>query len=264
MKEIQIVVCMKQVPDPEAPPDAFKIDSITKKVIPIGVPPLLNPYDENALEAALRIKEHHSAKITVISVGEKVANAIMKKTIAAGADDLIIVQDPSFADLNSRSTAIVLLTAIKRLGRYDLILTGRQAGDWDFGVTGLLLAEMLEIPSISFARRIEIENEKILVEKLTLNGFELVESPMPVLVTVSSEIGELRYVSVRALQKVSNERIKVYNAIDLGIDISKLEKREILQLLSINLGRHCKFIEGESPQEKATNLAILMRKEGIL
>lgn len=264
MKQLQIFVCIKQVPDPEGPADAFKVDSEAKKVIPIGIPPVINPFDENALEAALRIKEHHAAKVTAISMGEQLAQPVLRKALAAGADDLVLLKDRYFKDLDSYSTAYVLSSAIKRIGICDLILTGRQAGDWDFGVTGLLMAEILGIPSINLAQKIEIMDGRILIEKLSHNGYEIVRTPMPVLVTVSSEIGDLRYTSFRALQAASKKPVAIYNAQDLELDPLKLNFRYIYKLSESQNKRQCRFIEGESPQEKCKNLVIRLKQEGVI
>jgi len=264
MKPLQIVVCVKQVPDPEGPADAFKVDSEAKKVIPVGIPPVINPFDENALEAAMRIKNQFDAKVTVVSMGEKLAQPVLRKALAAGADDLILLMDQNFKDVDSCSTAYVLASAIRRIDAYDLILTGRQAGDWDFGVTGLLIAEMLQIPVINLARKVEIRDDGIFVERLCDDGYEVVKAKMPALVTVSGELGELRYISVRALQAVSKKPIKIFNAVDLELDLQKLTQRTIYNLFAFQDERQCKFVEGESSQEKGEKLAIFMKKEGLI
>lgn len=264
MKTLQIIVCVKQVPDPEGPADAFKVDSEAKKVIPVGIPPVINPFDENALEAALRIKNQFDAKVTVLSMGEKLAQPVLRKALAAGADDLILLMDQHFKDLDSYSTAYVLASAIRKIEAYDLILTGRQAGDWDFGVTGLLIAEMLQIPVINLAQKVEIRDGCVFVEKLCDDGYEVIKANMPALVTVSGELGELRYISVRALQAVSKKPIKIFNALDIELDLQKLTHRKIYNLFAFHDERQCKFAEGESSQEKGENLAILMKKEGLI
>lgn len=264
MKQLQILVCMKQIPDPEGPADSFRVDTEEKKVIPEGIPPVINPFDENALEAAIRIKESNNARVIGISLGEKLSQPVLKKALAAGADDLILLEDSQFKDLDSYSTAYVLSSLIRNIGKYDLILTGRQAGDWDFGITGLLLAEMLQIPSINLARKVEIKNGAILVEKLNRDGYEIVTAPMPGLVTLSSEAGELRYISVLALKSVRSRPVKVHNAGELEIDLQKLETRRIYKLYSDRVQRECKFIEGESPQEKGENLAIRLKEERVI
>jgi electron transfer flavoprotein beta subunit len=264
MKPSRVIVCIKQVPDPEGPTDAFKIDSEAKKVIPIGIPPVINPFDENALEAAFHIKDTYGAKVTAISMGEKLAQPVLRKALAAGADELILLVDQHFKDLDSCSTAYVLSKAIRKIGAYDLVLTGRQAGDWDFGVTGLLIAEMLQIPSVNLAQKMEIRDDEIWVEKLMRDGYELVKASMPTLITVSSEVGELRYISIRALQSVSAKPITVYRADDLDLDIQRLRARQILNLSAFQGQRECRFIEGDSHQQKGENLALKLREDRVI
>jgi len=264
MKPLRIIVCIKQVPDPEGPADAFKIDSEAKKVIPVGIPPVINPFDENALEAAFHIKDTYGARVTAISMGEKLAQPVLRKALAAGADELILFVDQHFKDLDSYSTAYVLSKAIRKIGAYDLVLTGRQAGDWDFGVTGLLIAEMLQIPSVNLAQRMEIRDDEIWVEKLMRDGYELVKASMPTLITVSSEVGELRYISIRALQSVSAKPITVYRADDLDLDIQRLRARQILNLSAFQGQRECRFIEGDSHQQKGENLALKLREDRVI
>jgi electron transfer flavoprotein beta subunit len=264
LKPLQIVVCIKQIPDPEGPVDAFQLDSGAKKVIPVGIPPVINPFDENALEAAIHIKDTYGAKVTAMSMGEKLAQPVLRKALAAGVDDLILLVDQHFKDLNSFSAAYVLSMAIRKIGAYDLILTGRQAGDWDFGMTGLLVAEMLQIPSVNLAQKVEIGDDRILVEKLTRDGYELVKTPMPALITVSSELGELRYISIRALQSVRAKPVKVYGVEDLNIDIQKLSTRKILNLSAFQGQRECKLIEGDSHQQKGEKLALKLREDRVI
>ena len=144
---LRIIVCIKQVLDPEAPSSTFRVDSETKRVIPPkGVPPVLNPFDENALEAALRIKDTQGAQITVISMGRNLAKPIVRKSLAAGADELILLEDDAFEDLDSYSTAYILAVAIKKNGQYDLVLCGREAADTDAGQVGSGIAEILGHP----------------------------------------------------------------------------------------------------------------------
>lgn len=264
MKQLQILVCIKQVPDPEGPASAFKVDPEAKKVIPVGIPPVINPFDENALEAALRIRDYHEAKVVAISVGGKLAQPVLRKALAAGADELILAEDRHFEDIDSCSTAYVLSRAIGKAGEYDLILTGRQAGDWDNGVVGLLLAEMLQIPSINLARKVEIRDDHILVEKLSRHGYEVVGAAMPLLVTVSSEVGELRYPPVTALKAARTKPVKIYSAEELQVDLHRLKTKRILELSTPHIRRECKFMEEESLQKKGENLAIRLREDGVI
>ncbi|MCD6304880.1 MAG: electron transfer flavoprotein subunit beta/FixA family protein, partial [Deltaproteobacteria bacterium] len=129
MKEVRIIVCAKQIPDPEAPLSDVRVDAENKEVI-VDAPQVISPFDENALEAALRITEDLGGKITVLSLGKKLSDTVLRKVLAAGADELILLQDDAFDKLDSYSIALALADAIAKLGDYDLILTGRQGGDW--------------------------------------------------------------------------------------------------------------------------------------
>ena len=191
---LRIVVCVKQVIDPEAPASAFQVDADEKRIVPPkGVPPVLNPFDENALEAALRIKDAQETEIVVLSMGRSLAKPVLKKSLAAGADTLILLEDDAFQDLDSASTAHVLTAAIRKLEGYDLVICGRQAGDTDAGEVGSGIAELLGIPSITAACSVEVDGEKVRARRMVSDGHEVVEAPMPVLVTASNEIGDLRF-----------------------------------------------------------------------
>ena len=155
MKELGIIVCAKQIPDPEAPLSDVSVDAEKKEVI-VDAPQVISPFDENALEAALLLQEEIGAKITVLSLGKKVSDTVLRKTLAAGADKLILLQDDAFEKLDSHSIASALADAIRKIGEYGLVLTGRQAGDWDSGQVGLILGEMLALPCINLAREIKV------------------------------------------------------------------------------------------------------------
>jgi electron transfer flavoprotein beta subunit len=143
-----IIVCIKQVSDPEAPTSAYKIDADTQQVVLKGIPPVLFPFDENALEAALCIKDAHESKVTVISAGWSLARPVLMKSLAAGADELLLLEDTSFEGMDSYATAATLAGAISKLGQYDLILTERQAADTNAGMVGSGIAEILGITSV--------------------------------------------------------------------------------------------------------------------
>ena len=264
MKKLKIIVCLKQIPDPEGPPSAFKVNSEERKVIPQGIPPVINPYDENALEAALRIKDVRESEIIAISMGEKLAQPVLRKALAAGADELILLQDEYFKDLDSFSTAHVLSSAIRKVG-YDLILMGRQAADWSFEQTGLISAKILHIPGISLAQKVEVEDNKIVVEKIKRDGYEVAKTPMPALVTVSRQIGRLRSISLEAIKGAYTKPISIWSIMDLEADlVQKLRVREMYELYAPERGRRCTFIEGQSGGEKGRNLAIKLKEDGVI
>src|SRR5574340_410589 len=161
---MNIVVCVKQVLDPEIPPSKFKIDPETKQVVPpTGVPPVLSVFDERAVEAACRLKDKYKGKITAISMGSDKAADVIKHAIAMGADDGFVLSDPAFDGVDSFGTAHVLAKAIQKIGAYDVVLCGRQAADWGAGEVGSILAEMLGIPSITLASDIEAADKTLKV-----------------------------------------------------------------------------------------------------
>jgi electron transfer flavoprotein beta subunit len=261
MKDVKIIVCAKQIPDPEAPFSNVTVN-VEKKEVVVDAPDVISPYDENALEVAIRIKEAVGGKITVLSMGRKVSDTVMRKTVAAGADQLILLEDPAFERLESRSIAAVLSAAIKKIGEYDLILTGRQAGDWDSGQVGLILAETLGIPAISLARSIKIKDSSVEVEKIVPVGYEVVEAGLPALVTVSNEVGELRYVARTKMMALLKRPMTIPKWGTRHLDLSGVALKPV-QLTELcappDMKRDCVFIEGASPDEKADKLASVFK-----
>ena len=181
---MSIIVCVKQVPDPSASSSGTTVDSEAKRVIPPqGTPPVISPYDENALEAALKIKDAQGASVTVLSAGRNLAKPVLRRSLAVGADELILLEDNAFEKLDSYATAHLLAAAIREAGEYDLILCGRQAADTDAGQVGSGIAAILQIPCITAACKVEPGNGKVTVERVVSDGCEIVEAPMPALVT---------------------------------------------------------------------------------
>ena len=263
---MKIIVCIKQVPDPTSSSSGTTVDPEAKRVImPQGTPPVINPYDENALEAALMIKDTLGAEITVISAGKNLAKPVLRKTLAAGADNLILLNDAEFEKLDSYATAHVLAAAIKETGEYDLILCGRQASDTDAGQVGSGIAEILKIPGITAACKVEPGDGKVMVERVVSDGTEEVEAPLPALVTVSSELGELRYPGVKEVMAAQKTPITVRNAQELGVEVSHLKKPNLVSL-SAPLGRKavCQLIEAETPEKAGADLALKMREAQLL
>jgi electron transfer flavoprotein beta subunit len=262
---INIIVCVKQVLDPELPQTLFKVDSDTNRVIPPrGRSPVLNPFDENALEAALKIKDVEETKITVISMGSGLDEIILRETLAVGADDLIFLEDDAFKDVDSYSTAYTLATAIKKIGEYDLILCGREAADTDAGQVGFAIAEILGIPSINLASKIETSNGKLRIEQVVDDGYDVIESPMPALVTVGYEIGVIREASFEATMAADEKEITIWDAQELGVDPSQLKPSNLRKLFVPSHEVSCQLIEGESPEEIGEKLALKLRDEQVI
>ena len=261
---LKIIVTIKQVLDPEAPPSIFKIDPEAKRVIPAaGIPPVLNPYDENALEAALRIKDIHQSRITAISMGAKLAKAVLRKCLAAGADELIMLEDQAFGSLDGNTTAYILATAITKIG-YDLVLTGRQAADTDAGQVGSGIAEFLGIPSVTIARKVEVDNGKLRVERVVSDGYQVVETPLPALVTVSHELGQLRNVALRQLMAAQDKPIQAWGYQDVGIEALPVKRTSMIDLYIPRRESKCEIVNGNNEEEAAANLALRLSESRII
>ena len=257
---MNIIVCVKQVLDPEIPPTKFKIDPETKKVIPPpGVPPVISVFDERAVEAACRLKDKNKGKITVISMGTAKASDVVRHALSMGADDGFVLEDASFENLDSFGTAYVLGKAIKKIGAYDLVLCGRQAADWGAGEVGSILAEILGIPVVTLACNIEVVDNKLRVKRIVKDGYEVLEAPMPSLVTVSSEIGLPRLPGGLGLMMARRKVIPVWKAQDIGAESSQLDKAnahsEVTSLSIPSRKSQCEMITGATPGEAAVNLA---------
>ncbi len=258
---MNIIVCVKQVPDPEIPPSKFKIDPVTKKVIPPpGVPPVISVFDERAVEAACRIKDKHGGKITVISMGTGKVADVIKHSISMGADDGFVIQDDAFENLDSFGTAYVLSKAIQKIGAYDIVLCGRQSADLSNGQVGPILSEMLGIPLVSLAFNIEVEDKKLKVKRIIKDGYEVIETPIPSLITVSSEIGLPRLPAGVRLMLASRKQIPIWKAKDIGVDPSEVEKisghTEITDIFIPTRKTVCEMITGTTPSEAGVNLAL--------
>src|SRR5947209_9346491 len=170
---MDIVVTVKQVPDPDIPPTHFKVDQAANKVVPpAGVSPVMNGYDAHALEAALVLKEQLGAKVTVVTLGADSARDTLKRAIAMGADAAVHVNDPTLNEVDSTTTAAALAAAIKKLGTFDLVLSGRQASDTDGGQVHVGIAAHLGIPAVSPVQKIEDASaESLTVERIVEDGF---------------------------------------------------------------------------------------------
>ncbi len=266
---MELIVCVKQIPDPEAPPASFKVDPTANKVIPPpGVPPVISPFDENAVEAALRVKDARGGKITVLSLGNNLVRDVVKKPLAMGADQLVLLEDASYAEGDSWSTAYALAMAIKKIGTYDIIFCGRVAGDWDAGQVGSGIAEFLGIPSITVAKKVEVVDGKVRVERLVADGYEVVEAPMPCLVTVTSELGEPRYAPLKGIMAAAKKQPIIWKPQDIGVDPSKVGAQGRLTKLSKLFQpvkeAKCEIIGGDSPAEAAVNLALRLRQAKVI
>lgn len=263
---MHLVICAKQIPDPETPPSAFRIDTAKNAVIPAqGIAPVLSQFDGMAAEAALRIKEANpGTKVTVVSVGKESAAAAIKQVLAMGADEGLLLDDDAFQG-DWFTTVKVLSAAVKSLGDVDAIFCGRQAADWDMGQTGVGLAEDLGWPVAIIAKDVKAADGKLTVQRVLADGFETVDMPLPAVVTVSNELGEPRYPKLQQIMAAAKKTVKTMKAGDLGVDAASIAPRLKLEKLFIpEVSGECQFMEGETPQELVANLIKSLQDAKVL
>ena len=259
---MHILACVKQILDPEIATTVFRVNEEKKEVVPIpGMSPVISPFDAQAVEAGMRLKDTdpENIKLTVISMGGESARVILKQGLAMGADEAVLLSDPAFEGADSVSTARTLTEAIKKLGDVDLVITGRQAADGDVGVVGLGIAELLGMPAVTFVRDLKLESGALTVERTLEDGFETVQTSLPAVITIAHELGKPRYTSLRETMKAARKPTQVWKADDLGVDAANVGAagaRRVMERLFIPVNDiECEFIEAESPQAVAALLA---------
>jgi len=212
---MNIVVCIKQVPDTTD----VKIDPNTNTLIREGVESILNPFDTYAVEEALRIKEKLGGKVYAITMGPPQAEAVLREAISMGVDEAVLLSDPAFAGADTLATSYALAQAIKKIEDVDLLICGKQAIDGDTAQVGPGIAVHLDLPQIAFVKKIrEISQEKVIAERMTEEGFEVVESTLPCLLTVVKDINEPRLPSLRGKMLAKKAEIPVWKADDISAD----------------------------------------------
>lgn len=190
---MNIVVCIKQVPDTTE----IKIDPIKNTLIRNGVPSILNPFDKNALEQALKLKDQYGGTVTAISMGPSSAKAVLREALSLGADKAYLITDRAFGGSDTYATSYILSKAIEKIGKFDFILVGKQAIDGDTGQTGASIAEHLNINRLSCVLDIKFEGNKCIVKRQIEEGMEVVEAELPILCTISKESNKPRYTTIK-------------------------------------------------------------------
>jgi len=263
----RIVVLAKQVPDPETPPSQFKIDESTNSVFPPnGVPPVVNGFDLNAVEAALQLRDAGAdVEITVLSAGSEFVMDAMKKPLAMGADRLVLIEDSSLGNIDSSGTVKILAAAIEKDGPYDLILGGRQASDWDQAHVTLGLAEVMGLPLVSLVQKLELNSDSVALQRVIPDGYQVIEAPIPVVLTVTNELGEPRYPNLRGIMQASRKKPEIFTLADLGFSSGDLApKLELKKLYVPESNRQVELIEGEDEPDSGKQLALRLREEKLI
>lgn len=216
---MNIVVCIKQVPGTTK----VKINPETGTLIRDGVEAVVNPFDEYAIEEALRIKERVGGVVKVITMGPPQAEAALRSAIAMGADEGYLISDRAFAGSDTWATSYTLSKGIQTLGKIDLIICGKQAIDGDTAQVGPGVAEMLDLPFVAWVRKIEeISDTHLKVERMMEEGYDVVEMPLPGLITVVKEINTPRMASLKGKMKAKSAKISVLNVSSIPVDEERL------------------------------------------
>ena len=210
---MNILVCVKQIPDPNA---QGKLDPQTKRLVRDGVDLVLDPGDEHAVEAGLQLTEKGGGEVTVISMGPARAIGAIQRALAMGAQRGILVTDPELENSDALSTARAIAAAIKDQS-YDLIICGTESTDGSSGAMPAQLAELRGLPLLSFAKTLEVNDGKAVIDRQTDDGFDVVEAPLPVVVTVTGGINEARYPALRGIMQAKNKEVKQLSLDDLGL-----------------------------------------------
>jgi electron transfer flavoprotein beta subunit len=212
---MKIAVCVKQVPDAKD----VRLDPKTNTLAREGVESIMNPYDQHALEEAVRLKEQLGGEVTVITMGPPQAEAILRLAISCGADEAVLVSDRAFAGADTWATAYTLGKALQKIGSFDLILCGKQAIDGDTAQVGPGLAMRMDIPYLTCIQKIQFaDNEKIVAERMMDDGHDVVEVCYPALLTVVKDINEPRVPSLKGKMKAKKVEITKLSAEDIGAE----------------------------------------------
>jgi electron transfer flavoprotein beta subunit len=217
---MKIIVLLKQVPDT----NQVKIDPKTGTLIRQGVPSIINPDDKFALEEGIRVKEQFGGTVTILSMGPPQAKDAIMEGLAMGADEGVLLSDRMFAGADTWATSYSLAQALKKIGDYDIIFAGRQATDGDTAQIGPQTAEALDIPQITYVFDVKVKEDgrTMVVKKAMEDGYEVLEVPMPALLTCIKDLNDPRYPSISGIQRAVESTIPVWSAADVGADPEKI------------------------------------------
>ena len=218
---MRIIVLIKQVPDTTE----IKVDPKTGTLIREGVESIINPDDRHAIELAVTLKEQCGGNSIAISMGPTQAIDAISEALGMGIDEGVLLTDKNLAGADTWATSFTLGRAIRKLKKYDLIICGRQAIDGDTAQIGPQIAEFLNLPQLTYVRKVEeINEERIIVQRALEDGYERMESPLPALITVIGEVNKPRYPGVAFLIDACKEKapIKIWDAADLGVKVQEI------------------------------------------
>ena len=264
---MDIVVCLKQVVDPELPLRDFVIDPATHRQVREGRPLVLSTYDENALEVALQLKDRSGARVTALTLAPQAAiGDAVRLALAMGADEAVVVDDPRSPDLPGAVKARILAAAIRRIDRYDLILCGCESADWVERVVAPLLAEELEAACVTFVSRVESSDGVLVVRRQSEDGFHLIEARLPAVLSITSdETNRPRLPKVKDIIAAKRKPLHVWPAADLAASTGETtaDGVDVRGVAAPERTARCEMLTGD-PAEQAALLAQRLRDLKLL
>jgi electron transfer flavoprotein beta subunit len=257
---VNIAVCIKQILDPEIPARDFRIDSERKEASRGSANLVTNIFCENALETALQFRERAGGRITALSFGPESAEDSLRKALAVKADAAALIINDGHPHPDPLSVARVLAAAIRKLGDFDLILTGRESGDWGAGQTGSLLAEELGVPCVSFVDHIEAASDGLKLKRQTDTGWEIFNARLPLVVTITNDEHNVpRVPKTRDVMMSFRQPLTKWTLDELGVNPTEVRAAnsyyEVVDLFIPVKETQCEMVEGDNLEARVEDLA---------
>ncbi len=272
---MNIIVCIKQVPDTAE----VKIDPRTNTLIREGVQSMINPFDMYAIEEGIRLREKFGGKVTVLTMGPPQAEEALREAISLGCDEAILITDRAFAGSDTWATSYTLAKAIEKIAQFDLIVCGKQASDGDTAQVGPGISAHLDIPQVTYVKKIEemkiVEHQSTRapgtsnqiiarVQRMMEEGYEVIEVPLPCLITVVKEINEPRLPSLKGKLRAKNAAVIRWGAGDLGAESSQIglegSPTKVIRIFTPPPRKGGQVLKGET-KEVSEKLVELLKSE---
>ncbi len=261
---MNIIVCIKQVPDI----GSIKVDPQEKKIIFPDSPGVMNPFDAYALEEALRIREKRGGKVFALSLGGPESEFCLREALSLGTDEAVLLSDQKFKNLDASITSYLLAKGVKKIGELYLVLFGKQAVDGDSALIPAGVAEWLSLPQVIFVKKFEeLTDKSAKVRRMTEDGYDILETSLPAVISVVKEINEPRLPSLKGKMKAKSAKITIWNSSDLQVEENRLgENQKSAQIISVSPPSprpKGEILEG-SAEEVAEKLAARLREAQVL
>jgi electron transfer flavoprotein beta subunit len=266
---MNIVVCIKQIIDPEIPSDQFRLDPVTRRQIRGGLSLVISAYDQNALEVALQLREKGGGTVTALCLGETGAMGAVKTALGMGVNAGVLVSDPALLGSDSFGVAHVLARAVQKIGSVDLVLTGCVSGDTGRKVMAPLLAEELGWGCVTFATRVQAQDGRVVARRIVDDGYETVEGALPLVLSILSDDTNVpRYSKLKDIMAAAKKQVPTWKAADLGLDSAKVgagaSRLRLRDVLIPRRESRCELVGADNPQEQGVRLAERLRELKVI